>query len=263
MPLPDLLHKPLRSILCLALLLSVNPLSTSSGSAQSRIGARGPVVVAVKEITNQVPDLPWWSTSASQTLTTMLTNELQSSGHFTVVERQGLRQVLDEQELVDAGIVRPSTGPSKGMMTGARYYVLGSISDYQQGAETTESRRQSSYLVGESASSEAQQKSYVAIDIRVVDTTTGEVAYSRTIEGLSTSSQKASGSNIGIPGLLGKGSVQASSSHTPASRAIRAAMIQVSDYLDCVLYLRDECLNSYSARENTRRERTKDVLELY
>ena len=231
--------------------------------AQNRGGSRGPITVAVKEITNRVPDLPWWTSSTSQTLTTMLSNELQSSGHFTVVERQGMRQILDEQELIDAGIVRPSTGPKKGMMTGAKYYVLGSVSDYQQNVETTSSSSGSSFLVGESASANGQQKSYVALDIRVVDTTTGEIAYSRTIEGTSTNSQKASGSSVGLPGLIGHSSSQLSTTRTPASRAIRAAMIQVADYLDCVLYLKDECLSAFGARENTRRQRTKDALELY
>lgn len=231
--------------------------------SQTVTGARRPVVVAVKEITNRVPDLPWWNNSMSQTLTTMLSNELQSSGHFTVVERQGLRQVLDEQDLVNAGIVRPTTGPSKGMMTGARYYVLGSVSDYQQGVETSTNSRQSSYLIGDSANTSGQQKSYVALDIRVVDTSTGEVAYSRTIEGLSTNSQAARGSSVGIPSLLGTSSSQTSTSRTPVSRAIRASMIQVAEYLDCVLYLKNECLNTYLSRESTRRMRTKDTLELY
>lgn len=231
--------------------------------AQSLTGSRRPVTVAVKEITNRVPDLPWWSTSTSQALTTMLTNELQSSGHFTVVERQGLRQVLDEQDLVDAGIVRPSTAPTRGMVTGARYYILGSVSDYQQNVETSLSRRESSYIIGDQNRSEGQQKSYVALDIRVVDTTTGEVAYSRTIEGLSTNSQQRSQNSVGVPGLLGNSSSNSSTSRTPVSRAIRAAMVQVAEYLDCVLYLKDECLSTFSAREKSRRERTKDALELY
>lgn len=238
-------------------------LAEKPSKAETLIASRGPVVVAVKEITNRVPNLPWWTTSTSQALTTMLANELQSSGHFTVVERQGLRQVLDEQDLVSAGIVRPTTGPSKGMMTGARYYVLGSVTDYQEGVETTSGTRQSSFIVSESASATSQQKSYVALDIRVVDTTTGEVAYSRTIEGLSSNSQSGKSSSIGMPGLLGGSSSSYTTSKTPTSRAIRAAMIQVAGYLDCVLYLKDACLNTYAAREGSRRQRTMDALELY
>ncbi len=253
----------LRSLLLYGGLLAIAQLQIAPVIAQGRGGSRGPITVAVKEITNRVPDLPWWNNSTSQILTTMLSNELQSSGHFTVVERQGMRQVLDEQELIDAGIVSPSTGPKKGMMTSARYYVLGSVSDYQQNVETTSSRSGTSFLVGESANASGQQKSYVAIDIRVVDTTTGEIAYSRTIEGTSTNSQKASGSSVGLSGLLGHSSRQSSTTQTPASRAIRAAMIQVADYLDCVLYLKDGCLATFSAREGTRRQRTKDALELY
>ena len=231
--------------------------------AQSGLGNRKPVTVAVKEITNTVPGLPWWNVSTSRTLTTMLSNELQSSGHFTVVERQGMRQVLDEQELVDAGIVRPATGPSKGMMTGARYYILGSISDYQQNVETSSRSSGSSFLIGESSSNNGQQKSYVAVDIRVVDTTTGEIAYSRSIEGTSSNSQQSKGSSLGVSGLMGRSTSESTTSRTPASRAIRGAMIQVAEYLDCVLYLKNSCLAAYNARENMRRERTKDVLELY
>lgn len=243
--------------------LAISQLVGKQSRADTLIASRGPVVVAVKEITNRVPNLPWWSSSTSEALTTMLTNELQSSGHFTVVERQGLRQVLDEQDLVNAGIVRKSTGPSRGMMTGARYYVLGSVSDYQEGVETSSNMRQSSFIVGESSSGNSQQKSYVALDIRVIDTTTGEVAYSRTIEGLSSNSQSGRSSSVGLPGLAGTTSSSFTSSRTPTSRAIRAAMIQVAGYLDCVLYLRNECLSSYAAKETTRRQRTMDALELY
>lgn len=242
-----------------AVTIAVSPVHGQTGG----YGSKKPITIAVKEITNRVPDLPWWNTSTSQTLTTMLSNELQSSGHFTVVERQGMRQILDEQELVDAGIVRPSTGPSKGMMTGARYYVLGSVSDYQQNAETSTNRSSSAYLIGESGNTTSQQKSYVVFDIRVVDTSTGEIAYSRTIEGSATNSQQSTSGSIGLPGLLGQTSGSSRTSRTPASRAIRAAMIQVAEYLDCVLYLKNDCLATYSARENTRRQRTKDVLELY
>jgi len=48
----------------------------------------------------------WWNSNTSQQLADALSNELTSTGKFTVVERQKLGAVLSEQELAQAGLVR-------------------------------------------------------------------------------------------------------------------------------------------------------------
>ena len=114
-------------------------LPTISEAQVRGIAPRQPVTVAVKEITNNATGVWWWSPRVSKQLTDMLSNELKSTGNFTLVERQSIKQVLSEQELSDLGITRQSTAPKRGMMTGAKYYILGSVSDYQQGTETKSS----------------------------------------------------------------------------------------------------------------------------
>ena len=37
-------------------------------------------------------------------------------------------------------------------------------------------------------------------------------------------------------------------------------MIEISEYLDCVLYLKNSCISEYDAKEQRRRDKTKDVL---
>ena len=89
--------------------------------AQSGSMSSGPVTVAVREITNEARNTWWWSTSVTRQLTNMLANELKSTAHFTIVKRQELKKVLNQQELAELGITRPSTAPKKGVMTGAKY----------------------------------------------------------------------------------------------------------------------------------------------
>lgn len=228
--------------------------------AQIRATSSKPVTIAVKKITNDAGSIWWWRPSLSKKLADMLANELKSTGHFTLVERQSLNQVLDEQELAELGITRQSTAPKKGMMTGARYYVLGGVSDYQEDVEKKSSSGGFSVMGFGQSKKSSEQKAYVALDIRVVDTTTGEIAYARTIEGMATSKDNSSSVSGGFGGL-GFNDNQSSSSKPPASKAIRAAMIEVSEYLDCILYLKDSCIDGYDAKEDARRAKTKDILE--
>ena len=129
-------------------------------------------------------------------------------------------------------------------------------------------------------------KDYVAIDIRVVDSTTGEIIGHRTVEGraTNTSEQKNNGGSLApaaglaaafIPGM-GRGGYAATaaastfrydnnsskSSRTPAGEAIRGAIIEASDYVSCVLTPVGNCMAKFSAKDNARRERTRSVLDL-
>lgn len=224
------------------------------------VAPRQPVTIAVKEITNNASGVWWWSPRVSKQLTDMLSNELKATGNFTLVERQGVKQVLSERELSDLGITRQSTAPKKGMMTGAKYYILGSVSDYQQGTESKSSGGGINIMGFGQRKNTSESKAYVALDIRVVDTTTGEIAYARTIEGKATSKSSSTSSSGGMYGISFSDS-QSSSKKVPASKAVRSAMIEVSEYLNCVLYLRNSCISDYDRKEQRRRDATKDVLE--
>ena len=230
-------------------------------NAQVRgVAPRQPVTIAVKEITNNASGVWWWSPRVSKQLTDMLSNELKATGNFTLVERQSIKQVLSEQELSDLGITRKSTAPKKGMMTGARYYVLGSVSDYQQGSESKSSGGGVNIMGFGQRKNTSESKAYVALDIRVVDTTSGEIAYVRTIEGKATSKSSSNSTSGGLYGISFNDS-QSSTKKVPASKAVRAAMIEVSEYLNCVLYLRNSCISEYDSKEQRRRDATKDILD--
>jgi phosphoglycolate phosphatase len=63
-------------------------------------------------------------------------------------------------------------------------------------------------------------------------------------------------------GTLQYGSNNSQSQRTPAAKAIRAALIDASNYVSCVLSPRDGCQEVYRAQDQQRRERTQGVLRL-
>ena len=38
-------------------------------------------------------------------------------------------------------------------------------------------------------------------------------------------------------------------------------MIEVSEYLNCILYVKNTCIDEYAAKNKARKAKTKDVLE--
>ena len=48
----------------------------------------------------------------------------------------------------------------------------------------------------------------------------------------------------------------------PVNRAVRAAMVESAEYLNCVLYLKDECVQEYEAKDE-KRKRSNDTLDMF
>jgi curli biogenesis system outer membrane secretion channel CsgG len=183
----------------------------------------------------------------------MLTNELASTGKFRVVERNKLSSVLDEQDLAASGRISKSTGAKLGKITGARYLVFATVTAFD--SHTAGSGAGISFRgIGIGGKKE---DAYIAVDLRVVDTTTGEVEYTRTVEGRASSyGMHGSVYRGGFGGSLGK------YENTPTGKAIRACVIEISDYLGCVMVDKDSCMAEYAAKEKSRREKTKKTIKL-
>ena len=102
-----------------------------------------------------------------------------------------------------------------------------------------------------------KQNAYLAVDIRVVNTDTGEVDFARTIEG----NAKSGGVSVGIS-RGGFGGALSQQNKTPAGKAIRAAVVLTSDYLECVMVKRNGCESEFEAADQRRRAKTREALDL-
>jgi len=208
--------------------------------------------IGVADFTNDTA-AGWWYGGAGRDLAGMLTNELSSTEKFRIVERSKLGPVLEEQDLAASGRVSKSSAAKIGKLTGAQYLVMGTVSAYQENTAGTGGGLsfRGIHVGGK------KQDAYIAVDLRVVDTTTGEVVYTRTVEGRSESS----GVNVGVY-RGGFGGNLAKHENTPAGKAIRACLVEISDYLGCVMVDKDSCIDEYKAKETQRREKTKKAIKI-
>jgi len=208
--------------------------------------------VGVAEFRNET-SAGWWYGGVGNDLAGMLTNEMASTDKFRMVERAKLGPVLEEQDLGASGRVSSKTAAKVGKLTGAKYLVMGTVSAYEEHASGGGGGL-SFHGIGVGGKKE---DAYIAIDVRVVDTTTGEVAFTRTVEAHSTNyGMGVSVYRGGVGGNFGK------YENTPAGKAIRACLVEISDYLSCVMVDRDDCLNEYAAKEKARREKDKKAIKI-
>jgi curli biogenesis system outer membrane secretion channel CsgG len=242
-------------------------ITISIGLASNAIDA-----VAQTKLTIAVPEFKntttwwWWRSETSRELADALSNELNSTGKFTIVERQKLGAVLSEQELAELGLVRQGTEAKKGQLTGSQYIILGQITSYEEGVSGESTGVGVSGIdlgpisLGGGGRKE-KQEAYVAIDLRVVNSTTGDVTYSRTVEGRATSKSKQGDAGVSIGGI-NLGGDRSETNKAPVGKALRAALIEATNYLSCVMVDKDECIAEFEAKEQRRRQNTQDVLQL-
>jgi len=218
-------------------------------------------VLAVAEFKNET-SAGWWSGSVGEELAGALSNELAAGGAFKVVERDKLGVVLREQDLGASGRVRPDSAAKIGQLTGAQYLVLGTVTAFQEQTSGTGGGISIGgfSLPGGSGGVSLggkSEKAYIAIDLRVVNSSTGELDFVRTVEATASSSGFDFGGHAwNVGGQLGH------YSKTPTGKAIRACLLEAVEYLECVMVFKDGCEAEYQAKEQRRRSKTRSSIKL-
>ena len=225
----------LRFAFALAVLVSMATPAFGAPAAQAP-------VLAVMKFQDETGVMPLQG-GIGRVVTNMLTNELAARDAFTVVERRKLLAVLEEQDLAASGKLKPGQGARIGQLTGANYLVMGTITAFER---DTPSTRQG--MFGERAVHDGTRGADLAIDLRVVDTTSGEVSYARTIEGRAASDESLRRAR--------KENLDGFESPIDA-KAVRGAVIEIIDYLECEMVLRDACRSTYATLEAERVEGTR------
>jgi len=131
--------------------------------------------IAVSAFENKVKT-PWGDPSwkIGEGLAEMLTTELIRTNRFTVVERQALGDVIREQELGQSGLITKGTAIQPGQLIGAQYVVRGAVTEFEMRASGG-----GAGVTGEDFSVAGKvQNAHVALDLRLIDTSTGQVVAS-------------------------------------------------------------------------------------
>ena len=190
-----------------------------------------PITVAVTKVLDR-SNAPWFRKSFEDKFKTILSTELASAGHFIVIERdpEALKELRSESSLFEA------MGDFKEIeLVKPKYIIRAVLSDYED--------------------------NYVSFDLKVINVKTAAIAYSRSIEGKVSNVLKKQSIKINNNSFSYKEEVEVFKKTVP-SRAIRAAINEIAGYLDCVLYLKDDCIAEYQAKEE-RRKRSNDTLDFF
>ena len=151
-----------------ALLCMIVFMSATSASAKMRI--------AILEFSNNTPNA---SESVARAITDMFTTELANSNSFSVYERAQLESIAAEQKLSASGLVDSKTAIQLGKIAGVQMVILGAITEF------TETKSGGvipiPYLGGIAA---GNNKAKVTLDVRVINTTTGEITLAMRESGL-------------------------------------------------------------------------------
>ena len=209
-------------------------------------------VVGVVEFKNE-SSAGWWTGGVGWELSGMLSNELAGTKAFRVVERSKLEAVISEQNLAASGRVASGTGAKIGKITGAQYLVMGTVTSFEQNTASSGGGVSfGGFSVGGNKS-----EAYIAVDLRVVNSETGEIDFVRTIEARS----KGGGLRLGAY-RGGFGGSLNNQKKTPVGKAIRAVLMEISNYLECAMVDQDGCMADYDAKEERRRESTAGAIDL-
>lgn len=216
----------------------------ASGARAEDAHAAKPVL-AVLKFQDETGAMPFQG-GIGRVVTNILASELAARNVFTVVERRKLNAILEEQNLAASGRLAPGDGAKIGQLTGAQYLVMGTVTAFEPDTET----RVSGGLFRRTRIEQTDHGAYLALDLRVVDTSSGEVSYARTIEG-------HTGDRAVTIDLAQADAGMRMIDNEADAKAVRGAVLEIIDYLECVMVRRDACASTYQAREDQRREGTR------
>ena len=113
-------------------------------------------------------------------LTEMLTTELVKTGRFVVVERTSIKEVTGEQDFGASGRVNPETAAAQGKIIGAQTLITGEITEFTYNQTSLGGKLK--LLKSINAKSD-RVTAMVALDLRLIDAVTGEVVFSKRVQG--------------------------------------------------------------------------------
>ncbi len=163
----------------------------------------------------------------------MLITALVNSNRFRVVERQVLNAVMQEQELAASGAAAKGNGAGRGQILTADIIITAAVTEFEPqssggaGGIGGGGGLGSGILGGLLGAS--LNKAHVALDIRIVDTSTSEVLAATRVQG--QASDIAGGFMAGFFGGWALGVGLGAYANTPMEKAIRICVIEGVRYI--------------------------------
>ena len=163
----------------------------------------------------------------------MLVTALINSNRFSVLERQALSAVMQEQELSASGAAQPGSGPQRGNIKTADLIITAAVTEFEPQASGGRAGIGGGGSVGSGVLGAliggALNKAHMALDLRIVDASTSEVLTATRVQG--QASDISGGIMAGFLGSWGMGAGLSAYANTPMEKAIRVCIIEAVRYI--------------------------------
>lgn len=150
-------------------------------------------VVAVSKFENKTAFAGGGQWTLDNGMADQLTDALVQSGQFTVLERETLSDVTEEQDMAASGRFQKSQSARTGKLTSAQVLVKGTVTEF----ETKSAGSGAGIGFGGVRVKSNKGEAHVGLIIRLIDTTTAEVLDSQRVEGKAQSGGFGLGLDIG------------------------------------------------------------------
>ena len=172
----------------------------------------------------------WYSPAIGDGMADMLTTALVNSGRYIVLERESLDTVLSEQDLGASGRIREDTAAAIGEIEGAELLVVAAVTEFDGNSGGT--RAGGGGIGGQifGAIAGGSRKAHMAIDLRVVDSTTSRILAATSVEG-EAQDFDIGGALAGYTGSVGLGGSLSTWENTPREKALRQVIGAAVDYV--------------------------------
>lgn len=155
----------------------------------------------------------------------LLVNALVQTGRFFVLEREAMQAIREEQYMALSGEVDAATGAEVGRLIGAEFLVVGAVTKFE---ERTGGGGLGGLVRGKALGGVGWYTSELAITVRLINSSTGEILVSEKINQKDTAIGLAAIS--GVPGGAAAGGLYKSKSmQTAMEKAIVKAVEVVSE----------------------------------
>jgi len=164
----------------------------------------------------------------------MLVTALVNSNRFSVLERQALSAVMQEQELASSGAAQQGAGgPQRGKIKTADLIISAAVTEFEPQASGGRAGIGGGAGVGSGILGgllgASLNKSHMALDIRIIDSSTSEVLASTRVQG--EASDVGGAIMAGFFGGWALGGGLSAYANTPMEKAIRVCIIEAVRYI--------------------------------
>ncbi len=191
--------------------------NNSSSSSYSMTGPGGQTVAWSYDNANQVP---------VNGIEAIVTDVMNNTGRFRLVERQALNSIMQEQDLATSGRIAKPSGAKTGNILGAQFLVQVVVTDYEakvSGSQGGVGGLLTSRVPVLGGLGVKSGRGRVGMNFRLIDAETSEVLYTKQVESVIKESGLTFG-GVGFSGAGALGGFFSNFSKTPIGQAVIAGI---------------------------------------